>query len=74
MPNLEDSSLYSSSSAVTGKMAEAHVAVGFQFAVTDEGIHVNLNLEALKAVFNSGRRSWMKKLWRIKVGFLKEFN
>ncbi|XP_072017786.1 carnitine O-palmitoyltransferase 1, liver isoform-like isoform X2 [Amphiura filiformis] len=47
-------------------MAEAHVAVGFQFSVTDEGIDVNVNLEALKAVFNSGKRSWIKKLWRIK--------
>ena len=49
-------------------MAEAHGAVGFQFSVTDEGIDVNVNLEALKAVFKSGRRSWFKKLQRIKVG------
>ncbi|XP_077999848.1 carnitine O-palmitoyltransferase 1, liver isoform-like [Glandiceps talaboti] len=43
-------------------MAEAHAAVAFQFTVTHEGIDVNVNHEALKAVFDSSKRSW-KRRW-----------
>ncbi|XP_070536281.1 carnitine O-palmitoyltransferase 1, liver isoform-like [Ptychodera flava] len=43
-------------------MAEAHAAVAFQFTVTHEGIDVNVNHEALRAVYESSKRSW-KKRW-----------
>ncbi|XP_033101878.1 carnitine O-palmitoyltransferase 1, liver isoform-like [Anneissia japonica] len=48
------------------KMAEAHQAVAFQFTVTNEGIDVSLNHEALKAVYNSSKRSWKKRFSRFR--------
>ncbi|XP_041452997.1 carnitine O-palmitoyltransferase 1, liver isoform-like isoform X1 [Lytechinus variegatus] len=45
-------------------MAEAHAAVGFQFTVTPEGIDLNVNHEVLKAIFESGKRSWADKFRR----------
>jgi len=48
-------------------MAEAHSAVAFSFSVTPEGVNVNLNHEALKAVWKSGVRSWKKRIGRLKV-------
>ncbi len=48
-------------------MAEGHNAVAFQFTVTDEGVGLNVNHEALKAVWRSGVRSWKKRLGRFKV-------
>jgi hypothetical protein len=52
-------------------MAEAHQGVAFSFAVTeDEGLHVNVSHEVLKAVFKSGLRHWRKKLSRFIVSFL----
>ncbi|XP_033740460.1 carnitine O-palmitoyltransferase 1, liver isoform-like isoform X1 [Pecten maximus] len=50
-------------------MAEAHSAVAFSFSVTQEGIDVNLNHEALKAVWKSGVRSWKKRIGRAKNQF-----
>ncbi|XP_061195798.1 carnitine O-palmitoyltransferase 1, liver isoform-like isoform X1 [Saccostrea echinata] len=47
-------------------MAEAHSAVAFSFSVTHEGVNVDVNHEALKAVFKSGVRSIKKSLGRIK--------
>ncbi|XP_071942784.1 carnitine O-palmitoyltransferase 1, liver isoform-like isoform X2 [Antedon mediterranea] len=47
-------------------MAEAHQAVAFQFTVTGEGIDVSLNHEALKAVYDSSKRSWKKRLSRFR--------
>ncbi|XP_053398248.1 carnitine O-palmitoyltransferase 1, liver isoform-like [Mercenaria mercenaria] len=47
-------------------MAEAHSAVAFSFQVTHEGVDVNLNHDALKAVWNSGIHSWKKRLGRAK--------
>lgn len=43
-------------------MAEAHSAVAFSFSVTPEGVDVNVNHEALRAVWISGVRSWKKKI------------
>lgn len=48
-------------------MAEAHSAVAFSFTVTHEGVDVNLDHDALKAVWNSGIHSWKKRLGRAKV-------
>ncbi|KAL4233881.1 Carnitine O-palmitoyltransferase 1 [Mactra antiquata] len=47
-------------------MAEAHSAVAFSFTVTHEGIDVNLNHDALKAVWRSGIHSWKKRFGRTK--------
>lgn len=51
-------------------MAEAHSAVAFTFSVTHEGVNVDVNHEALKAVFKSGLRSIKKSMGRIKVLYL----
>ena len=48
-------------------MAEAHSAVAFSFTVTHEGVDVNLDHEALWAVWRSSVRSWKKRLGRAKV-------
>lgn len=40
--------------------------MAFSFQVTHEGVDVNLNHDALKAVWNSGIHSWKKRLGRIK--------
>lgn len=45
-------------------MAEAHSAVGFQFTVTPDGIDIDFNRNAFKAVVQSGGRSWRKRLIR----------
>lgn len=49
-------------------MAEAHQAVAFSFAITHEGWNVNYDREVLNLVFESGKRSWKKRLARIKAG------
>ena len=54
-------------------MAEGHNAVAFQFTVTDEGVGLNVNHEALKAVWRSGIRSWKKRLGRFKVLVISNF-
>lgn len=47
-------------------MAEAHQGVAFTFSVTeDDGLHLNVSLDALKAVLYSGLRSWRKRLSRL---------
>ncbi|KAL3883613.1 hypothetical protein ACJMK2_029858 [Sinanodonta woodiana] len=50
-------------------MAEAHSAVAFSFTVTHEGVDVNLNHDALNAVWKSGIGSWKKRLGRAKNKF-----
>jgi len=45
-------------------MAEAHAAVAFSFAVTPEGVDVQVSQEAINAVFFSGVRSWRKRITR----------
>ncbi|KAH9525090.1 Carnitine O-palmitoyltransferase 1, liver isoform [Bulinus truncatus] len=47
-------------------MAEAHSAVAFSFTVTPDGYDVNINHEALKAVWESGVISWKKRIGKIK--------
>lgn len=47
-------------------MAEAHSAVAFSFRITHEGWDVNFDREVLHLVFNSGVRSWKKRLARFK--------
>lgn len=52
-------------------MAEAHQGVAFSFAVTeDEGLHMNVSLEAVKAVLLSGLRSFRKNFLRFVNGVL----
>lgn len=48
-------------------MAEAHVAVAFSFAITHEGVNINYDREVLYLVWNSGLRSWKKRLARFMV-------
>ncbi|XP_067674607.1 carnitine O-palmitoyltransferase 1, liver isoform-like isoform X2 [Haliotis asinina] len=50
-------------------MAEAHAAVAFSFTVTPDGVNVNLNHEAIKAVWDSGLLSWKKRIGRMKNNF-----
>lgn len=50
-------------------MAEAHSAVAFSFSVTPEGVDVNVNHEALRAVWISGVRSWKKKIATFMVSY-----
>ncbi|KAF2879155.1 hypothetical protein ILUMI_27007 [Ignelater luminosus] len=45
-------------------MAEAHSAVAFSFTVTHEGWDVNFDREVLNLVWQSGIRSWKKRLAR----------
>ncbi|KAI5701653.1 hypothetical protein M8J75_011756 [Diaphorina citri] len=47
-------------------MAEAHSAVAFSFRITHEGWDVNFDREVLHLVWNSGVRSWKKRLARFK--------
>ncbi|CAL1543140.1 unnamed protein product [Lymnaea stagnalis] len=47
-------------------MAEAHSAVAFSFTVTPDGYDVNINHEALWAVWESGVISWKKRIGRLK--------
>ncbi|CAH0546637.1 unnamed protein product [Brassicogethes aeneus] len=46
-------------------MAEAHQAVAFSFAITHEGWDVNFDREVLDLVWQSGIRSWKKRLARL---------
>ncbi|KAH3723803.1 hypothetical protein DPMN_049597, partial [Dreissena polymorpha] len=48
------------------RMAEAHSAVAFSFTVTHEGVDVNVNHDAIWAVWNSGVHSWKKRLGKAK--------
>lgn len=51
-------------------MAEAHSAVAFSFAITHEGVNVNFDREVLYLVWESGLRSWKKRLARFKNSVL----
>lgn len=48
-------------------MAEAHQAVAFSFSITHEGWDINYDREVLELVFDSGIRSWKKKIARFRV-------
>ncbi|XP_014093291.2 carnitine O-palmitoyltransferase 1, liver isoform isoform X2 [Bactrocera oleae] len=49
-------------------MAEAHSAVAFSFAITHEGFDINYDQEVLNLVWNSGVRSWKKRIARARNG------
>jgi carnitine O-palmitoyltransferase 1 len=49
-------------------MAEAHQAVAFSFSITHEGWDVNFDREVLHLVWQSGIRSWKKRIARFQVG------
>ncbi|KAJ3660927.1 hypothetical protein Zmor_005353 [Zophobas morio] len=51
-------------------MAEAHSAVAFSFSITHEGWDVNFDREVLHLVWQSGIRSWKKRLARFQVGII----
>lgn len=48
-------------------MAEAHQAVAFSFSITHEGWDINYDREVLNLVFDSGIRSWKKRIGRLRV-------
>jgi hypothetical protein len=52
-------------------MAEAHSAVAFSFSITHEGWDVNFDREVLHLVWQSGIRSWKKRIARFKVKQLR---
>lgn len=52
-------------------MAEAHSAVAFSFSITHDGYNINYNREVLYLVWDSGVRSWKKRLARFRVGDFK---
>lgn len=54
-------------------MAEAHSAVAFSFSITHEGWDVNFDREVLHLVWQSGIRSWKKRLARFQVKFIFKF-
>jgi len=49
-------------------MAEAHSAVAFSFQITHEGWDFNYDREVLNLVFQSGFRSWKKRIGRFRNG------
>lgn len=55
-------------------MAEAHQAVAFSFTITHEGFDINYDQEVLNLVWNSGIRSWKKRLARARVGSTQNSN
>lgn len=55
-------------------MAEAHSAVAFSFSITHDGYNINYNREMLDLVWESGVRSWKKRLARFRVSFGHRFN
>lgn len=48
-------------------MAEARQAVAFQFAITDEGVSLHCDREAVKAAFRSYFRGQGKKVQRLRT-------
>lgn len=51
-------------------MAEAHQAVAFSFSITHEGWDINYDREVLDLVWESGLRSWRKRLQRFQVSVI----
>ncbi|XP_055378355.1 carnitine O-palmitoyltransferase 1, liver isoform isoform X2 [Condylostylus longicornis] len=49
-------------------MAEAHSAVAFSFSITHEGWDINYDQEVLNLVWQSGLRSWKKRVARARNG------
>ncbi|XP_065837964.1 carnitine O-palmitoyltransferase 1, liver isoform-like isoform X2 [Oscarella lobularis] len=54
-------------------MAEARLAVAFQFAVTDEGVDIQLDKNALRAVVDAAFRSYKRRLARIRALLSRSF-
>lgn len=52
-------------------MAEAHQAVAFQFAVTDEGIHVHFDSAAVKQALRSFLGLFKYRYWRARNAVLQ---
>ena len=52
-------------------MAEARLAVAFQFQVTDQGIHLHFDKDALKFVFTALFRSARRVVKRTRNAILK---
>lgn len=52
-------------------MAEAHQAVAFQFAVTDEGIHVHFDKEAVKHAFRAFFSIYKYRYAKVRNALLK---
>lgn len=50
-------------------MAEAHQAVAFSFSITHEGWDINYDREVLDLVWDSGIRSWKKRIARFRVSW-----
>lgn len=48
-------------------MAEAHQAVAFSFSITHVGWDINYDREVLNLVWDSGIRSWKKRIGRLRV-------
>lgn len=48
-------------------MAEAHQAVAFSFSITHEGWDINYDREVLDLIWDSGVRSWKKRIARFRV-------
>lgn len=51
-------------------MAEAHQAVAFSFAITHDGWDINYDREVLDLVWDSGIRSWKKRIARFRVSLM----
>ncbi len=51
-------------------MAEAHQAVAFQFAVTDEGISVHFDRDAVKAALRAFLGANRRRYFRTKIAIL----
>ena len=52
-------------------MAEAHQAVAFQFAVTDEGISVHFDRSAVRSAADTLARLGIKRFYLMRTSFLK---
>jgi hypothetical protein len=52
-------------------MAEAHQAVAFQFAITDEGISLHFDREAVKSALRSYFRGHGKKILRLRAAIYR---
>ena len=52
-------------------MAEAHQAVAFQFAVTDEGISVHFDRSAVKTTIDTLTHLSIRRIYLMRTAFLK---
>lgn len=52
-------------------MAEAHSAVAFQFAVTDEGVLFHIDRTAIKVTLEVLLRILLRRFYKLRTSFLK---